>query len=62
MKELTRIITARVTIINKVDERSRVTEDGKRDVAKMIKNEFGFDDVVIYKVQDFVREVEDEQN
>lgn len=59
MKEITRIITARITLITQKEKHKKVTEDGKREVAKMICNEMGFDDVVIDEVQDFVREVEE---
>lgn len=42
-----------------MDEHGSVTEEGKKDAAKMIKDEFGFDDVVVDNVQDFIREVEE---
>lgn len=57
MKEITRIITARITIVNRVEEHKKATQEGKREAAKLICDALGFDDVVIDEVQDFVREV-----
>lgn len=59
MKEVKRVLTAKITIIKNVEEHKIATEEGKRDVAREIRDKFGFDDVVIEEVQDFVREVEE---
>ena len=55
MKEVKRVLTAKITIIKNVEEHKIATEEGERDVAREIKDKFGFDDVVIEEVQDFVR-------
>ena len=59
MKEVTRIITARITIVNHKEKHNGVAEEGKREAAKLICDALGSDDVVIDDVQDFVREVEE---
>ena len=63
MKEITRIITAEITVIFKADDTKLDAFLNDHDViAKGIKTslpkEIGVDDVTVIKMQDFVRDIE----
>lgn len=63
MAEITRIITAEITCIGKgIDEMQGavVPEELKQEWAKDIANCLGVDNVVITKVQHFVRDEDEE--
>ena len=60
MQEVTRVITARVTIVRTVPEHKNVTESGKQEVAQAFKEKYGFNDVEIIDVEDIVKDLEDE--
>lgn len=59
MKEITRIITARITHIEKVaDENELVSADRvKSEYGEIAKHLLNADDVVVDNVQDFVRDI-----
>lgn len=61
MKEITRIVTAELTFIEKIDDEKEEILTDKREVEKRIK--LGFDlveDVNVLKVQDFEIEAEED--
>lgn len=64
MKEVTRIITMNVTMIEKVKDESAdrmvaagKTQEGRRVVANNLKDFLGADDVQITGIKDFVRDI-----
>lgn len=62
MKEVTRVITAQITGINKVDDNlSQITS---KDMATRVfvngmKAISGADDIVILNIQDFIRDIDE---
>lgn len=59
MKEVTRIITVRITEIADISNREPMTKDECEEVIKdNIKRIFNVDDVVVDSVQDFIMEKE----
>ena len=64
MKEITITYTVRITDIRRVsDETATICGNEKermRALAKRIKNEFGFDDVIVTDLKGFEREVADD--
>lgn len=64
MSELTRVVTAEITIIGQAEQMSDKEVEGKM-VAEAIKKALNADDVNVIKVQDFVMDkkeaTEDEQ-
>lgn len=61
MKEVTRIITVRITEIADISNREPMTKDECAEVIKdNIKRIFAVDDVVVDNVQDFIMEKEGE--
>ncbi|MBP3922021.1 MAG: hypothetical protein J6D27_03560 [Ruminiclostridium sp.] len=56
MAEVTRIITAEITVIGDVEEHQLLTDEQKQEMAIELKEALDVDGVVITKVQDFVRE------
>ena len=59
MIEVTRIITARITVIAKADDETQVIpkEKAAKSIIEDIKD-LGADDVVVDNVQDFIRDIE----
>lgn len=55
-KEVTRIITAKITIIEKDVQDSPTKEQLSEQIITAIKKKLGVDDVVIAEVKDFVNE------
>ena len=61
MKEITRIITVRITEIADISDREPMTKDECEKVIKdNIKKLFCIDDVVVDNIQDFIMEKEGE--
>lgn len=60
MKELTRIITARITVIGKASDEAHILpkEEAAKNIIEDIKDELGADDVVVDDIQDFIRDIE----
>lgn len=56
MAEVTRIITAEITVIGNVKEHQLLTEEENQEMATELKESLGVDDVAIVKIKDFVRE------
>ena len=56
MSEVTRIITAEITVIGDVEEHQLLTDEQKQEMARELKKDLGVDDVAIVKIKDFVRE------
>ena len=56
MAEVTRIITAEITVIGDVEEHQFLTDEQKQEMARELKKDLGVDDVAIVKIKDFVRE------
>lgn len=56
MAEVTRIITAEITVIGDVKEHQLLTDEQKQEMAIELKEDLGVDDVAIVKIKDFVRE------
>jgi len=55
-KEVTRIITAKITIIEKDVQDSPTKEQLSKEIITSIKKKLGVDDVVVTEVKDFVNE------
>lgn len=56
MKEITRVVTLEVTTIHKnIDEADLISRDDSRQYAEILKDALDADDVVVLKIQDFVR-------
>ena len=63
MKENTRIITAEITCVFKVDDAKIDTILKEKDaiagaIKKCMPKDIGADDVTVIKIQDFVRDIE----
>ncbi len=56
MSEVTRIITAEITVIGDAEEHQFLTEEEKQKMARELKEALDVDDVAIVKIKDFVRE------
>lgn len=64
MKEITRIITVQITDIAKVEDDFDFEESKEKTFktsGQIIKNLLGGDDAVVVKVQDFIRDVAEEE-
>lgn len=64
MKEITRITTVQITTIETGEDISgigKTREMARKSVPDAIKNTFDVDDVVVLNVQDFVRDVAEEE-
>ena len=57
-KEVTRVITAEITVINTFEDLSNclTKEEAKEKVVTSIKRSLGADSVVVTNVQDFIRD------
>lgn len=61
MKEITRIITVRITEVADISDREPMTKDECAEVIKdNIKRIFSVDDVVVDSIHDFIMEKEGE--
>lgn len=60
MKELTRIVTVRVTQITKISENQNLMSE--EDVKKVVAENLSADHVEIMQIQDFIREDAYEKN
>ena len=62
MKEFTYVVNAQITCIVKKDDTCEpFTEAEKRNLAKVMKDDLGADDVTISEIKTFVRDLTEER-